>query len=391
MQELRALVSDLAKLEPGPPVVTLLLDIHWRDQHQRDRVRLFFEDRARQVRGKFAGTPDERAMAATLDVLDEWVGRLVNRDAWEDARGAVAVASAPRDLFTELAAPVPYEPALHVADRPVLAPIVEPLGMLRPAILVCVDSRSALLAEWRLGTTSGEVAVSGDVPGHHKRGGWSQLRYSRHIREHTALVWHEAARRLEALAGREPGGALVFFGQEPNARAFRRVLPGWLAARVVAMLPDPHDRTRMLHAAREAMEEDYVEREFALVHRLLHQAQAARAAVLGPQDVLEAVNERRVRMLALTPRFRPRGWVCRKCEALARESAGACPYCGGVLHPASLREELVRRCVRDGIDLRVIRDGGPLDAAHGLAGLLRQLPGEPAQAPGPETAVGAQL
>ena len=76
---------ELARVAPGPtPVVSVYLDTEWRDEQQRDRVRIFLKNELREAR-RADGTA--RAADVDLDWIEEQSGALLHPNAAEDARG----------------------------------------------------------------------------------------------------------------------------------------------------------------------------------------------------------------------------------------------------------------------------------------------------------------
>ena len=48
--DLKTKMAELARIEPSTPVVSVYLNTHWRDEHQRDRVRIFLKNALAQAR-----------------------------------------------------------------------------------------------------------------------------------------------------------------------------------------------------------------------------------------------------------------------------------------------------------------------------------------------------
>lgn len=387
MQDVRALLTELAGVEDGAPVVTLCLDTHWKDEQQRERVRIFFEERMREALHLFPKqTPEGQGIRRTLEQLRDWVEGLVNRDLHEDARGVYVAASADRDLFQEIILPEPLEMGMYIDTRPRVWPVLEAMSSAPSGLLVTVESPGADILEWRLGELVDEQQVERPIPNRHKRGGWQQRRLQRHVRHHIQMVWKECATLLQRLAQEWSDGPIVLFGQDMNIHGFRKMLPEWVNSRIVAHLPTRRDRKAKFDAAREALADETIARDFDLVHHILRQGLADRSGAVGLEDTLLALNERRVRMLALSRRFDQRGFRCTNCDGVWVSGATGCVFCESPTKPALLREEVSRRCLRDGVELHVVPDGGPLDAYRGIGTILRRLSGEEHQRLGPPSA-----
>jgi peptide chain release factor subunit 1 len=377
--DVRALVESLAQVEPGQPVVTLYVDARWRDEQQRERVRLFFSERAREARQLFGGRPD---LLVSVERLGQFVEALVNQDVMPDARGLMLVASEAHGLFELVEADAAFESAMFVDDEPRLYPLIEALVNERPALLATVESGAVELLELQRGRVVDGTRVEREVPRRHAMGGWSQRKFQRHVKEHIRVVWKEGAKLLERLAREDRTWALVLFGQEPSLRGFARELPAWLVQRVVGMRPLPHDRRTLLEEASSALDEERMSREFAAVHAILRQGLSERSGTVGLGDTLLAVNERRLRLLAVTHRFDARGYRCTGCDALWDAGATGCVFCGATTRLVHLREELVRRALLQGSEVVVVPEASPLNAYRGIGGLMRHLSGDEHQSLG---------
>jgi peptide subunit release factor 1 (eRF1) len=142
---------------------------------------------------------------------------------------------------------------------------------------------------------------------------------------------------------------------------FRRLLPPHVADRVrgainIRVTAPLHE---VLEAARQVREEWEHEEEQQLLSTLEEDRGRGRA-VVGPQSVIEAVREQRVRTLVYAYRATIPGGRCRSCETLYAEPlAPTCPACGGEM------EE-----IEDLLDLlasRVLHSAGGIEEVRGPA------------------------
>jgi peptide subunit release factor 1 (eRF1) len=98
-------------------------------------------------------------------------------------------------------------------------------------------------------------------------------------------------------------------------------------------------------------------------------------AVVGPDDVVLAVNEGRVNALFVEEDFERRGFQCDNCGALGPdvEAAEICPFCAGDLRAVqNLREALVARTIAAGGRVEIVPHEQRLHSYRGVAALLRQ-------------------
>lgn len=372
----REAIERLARLPDGPPVVTAYLDATWRDEQQRDRVRLFVRERVREARASFAGHPSWTGLDRTLSDVEAFVAELVQQAVMPNARGVMLVASAERGLFEVLNVDAELRQSFYVDSKPRLSELIEAYALQRPAIIACVETGHVELLEMSAGFVLEEHTIERDVPKRHAQGGWEQRKLQRYVKDHIQLVWKEGARRLEELARQDDARSIVLFGQETNVSGFKRELPPWLVARVAGHRPWVRERRAVLQAAREVLDEERARVEFAAVHRILRQGLSDRTGTVGIADTLMAIDEQRVRVLAMSRRFDAMGYRCRTCDALWEAGATGCVFCGGECSLVNLREELTRRVVAQGAELVITPDTSALDAYRGIGALLRHLTGD---------------
>jgi peptide chain release factor subunit 1 len=284
-------------------------------------------------------------------------------------------ASVNGDLLREYSIPEPLEQAFYVDSHPRLFPLMKVTSRDIPALLVPVDSHGADILEWRLGEVASRGSVERNIPPRHKSGGWSQRKLARNLARIIHDVWKECAEVLDQLLLQNGDLAIVLFGQETNVRNFEALLSTRVRGHIIGMRPQPPHESAMRQAAAEIIGEESVARDFALVHHILRQGLAERHGTAGLDQTLIASNERRVRLLTLSSRFDVSGYLCHTCGGLWRTGATGCVFCGAPTETVPLREELTRRCLREGGDVRIVPEGGPLEAYGGVGSLLRHLTG----------------
>lgn len=389
MTDVQRFLEEFAAIGDGPPVVTLYLDCAWRDEHQRERVRLFFRERSRDAERLFADGPQLSSVLDTLEELGAWVDRLVNQEIHPDANGVCLVASAPRGLLRAAVVSDPLPMAMYVDTRPRLAPLVEAVTSVGHAFLVVVGQTGAQILELLGGEVVEESAIEREVGRIHRKGGWSSHKIQRNVRDHIRGVWRESADLLTRLVKGASEPAIVLFGQEPALRAFQKLLPREVLAHVVDQRPAAPTRSELLASARAALRDERLARDYDEVHRVVGAALSGGSAVVGLRPVLEASNERRIHELVLEQSFDALGFLCSSCGALAHAGGTGCVYCGAMTRVVPLREELVRRCLLEGASIRVVVGGTSLEPYRGVGALLRHVGGESRYRPGPSPGLNA--
>lgn len=230
-------LARLAAMGPGAArMLSVYLDTRWADEHQRQRVRLFLEHEIRAARA----TPEGARLAADLDWIAEQGRRLVAQESARGARGVALFACASRGVREVFRVEVPFGPRFVVSDAPFVTPLAAAVEDVPESLVVFVDGRSARLIPFGVEGTDEGVTLESEVPGHHRRGGWSllaQSRYQRHVREHRGRHFEAVAGTVAHIVESRPVTRIVVAGTPRNAAAFRTHLPPALAARVVGPVP----------------------------------------------------------------------------------------------------------------------------------------------------------
>jgi peptide subunit release factor 1 (eRF1) len=150
----------------------------------------------------------------------------------------------------------------------------------------------------------------------------------------------------------------------------------------VALVSSAAEVLEVVRAANRNVEREAEER---LVTELI-EAHGRGMAALGLEAVLQAVNEKRVRLLVIGEGLRLSGGECGRCALVLSEPLpAACPACGGGPHPLP---DLAAR-----LEDEVLRQGGRIEEVRGAAaGALAPHAGIVARVryPQPAEAVGAR-
>src|SRR5581483_11731961 len=120
------------------------------------------------------------------------------------------------------------------------------------------------------------------------------------------------------------------------------------------------------------VEEDEKRCERDALDRLTAGVGSGGRGVGGPEDTLEALNERRVQTLLLEPSFDRPGSRCRACGLLMLESDGACPVDGGPLEELEhVREGAIEAALAQGGDVMIVSRYPDLGFLQGIGAILR--------------------
>jgi hypothetical protein len=375
MTDLDGTLAELAKLRGGTePIVTLYLDVRWRDEQQRERVRVFVQDRSRRILGHYAdGTPGRDALARTLAKVRGFVEGLTAQ-AYEESRAGVALfACESLGLWRPLFFARPFPDELCANGVPHLSKLARLAAEVAPAAVVVPSPDGADIYEVRLAEVEVVRHVHGVPP---------LPPDQRRTDEWTRRDQRAAAAVLGGFVERAPHASVVLVGPARGVAAFERELPERVAARVAARVPRPPEWAQS-DGMRKACVRSLAEQALRasrdggrpLVDGVLGEALRGGLGVVGPDDVVLALNEGRVHTLVVEEDLEQTGWRCDNCAALGAdvEAAEVCPFCGGDLRAVqALREALVAKALAEGGRVEVTGHENRLHSFRGVAALLRQ-------------------
>ncbi|MFL5261642.1 MAG: hypothetical protein ACJ79L_04445 [Anaeromyxobacteraceae bacterium] len=399
--ELRRALADLCELRSdAEPIVTLYLDTSWTDEKQRERSRLYVQEAARQAVDHHSAHPQLEALRRTLDRLVRLGAERHGQESDGAVRGLAVFACESLGLWKVLESPRPFRSELRVDGRPHLMQLARLFDDVEPAVVAFVHDRGAQIYEVALGAIVNEATIEGAVPRRHGQGGRvrggasaspngtsggatleRESKNQRHIEEVIQRVRREAAEFLRQLWERDPRAHVVLVGTNEKVAAFERELPERIRERVLARLPRPPSKgawtasgvSGVIQSVVRKIAEHELASEAKQVEHAIGEAMRGGLAVLGPEDVVLAVNERRVHRLILEEDFERSGWRCRNCGALGMNHDEVCSFCQGSLARVdALGEELVGRVLAEDGEVEVVAHTNRLHSYKGVAALLRQ-------------------
>jgi hypothetical protein len=395
MTDLDGVLGELARLRSGSePIVTLYLDVRWHDEQQRERVRLCVREKSRAILGHYADdAPGRPALARTLDKIEGFVEGLTDQAYEANRDGCALFACEGTGLWRPLFFARPFDDELCADGIPHLGQLARLSERQRPVLVVVPSLEGADIYEVRLGEVDVEASVRGPVArsdterlnagtAQARRESEREARIERRQEEWARRNRQAAAAQVTLLFDRMPGARIILVGTAESSAAFARELPDRVRAALAAKVPLPRAwassggirRNGVRELTREILGDghDGAVRE---VDRVVGEAMRGGVAVVGPDDVVLAVNQGRVHTLVVEEDFERRGFSCDNCGALGPdvEAAEICPFCAGELRAVqNLREALVARTLAGGGRVELVRHEHRLHSYKGVGAFLRQ-------------------
>jgi peptide chain release factor subunit 1 len=298
---------------------------------------------------------------------------LLQNDLPTEGAHAVAVfAGNGAGLLEVLALPRPVPSRVAIGRSPLVGPLAR-LERRERWCVTLVGRRDARIFRGSPESLREMKQIHDLVFGQHDQGGWSQARYQRGIEKEKDDHLKHTAEALMKQFKRRPFERLILGGPREVTADFEPKLHGYLSERLAGRIEVDVDRAtpgQVLERVRPLLEKFEEERESAALERL---GEGGRAA-LGLDDVLRALNERRVECLLLDERFDAPGASCPECGWLGAGGERTCPVDGRELEQLEdLTEAAIELTLQQSAEILGVRRRREEleERAGGVAALLR--------------------
>lgn len=293
-------------------------------------------------------------------------------------KGLALISSMANNLWRAYNVNVPVKNELVVDKTPYTKPLLEILDNYQSYAVLLVDKESARIFKVHLG---GIVEYSGvhtpDIPGRHKKGGWfalSQNHYERHIAFHIGMHLKEVVEKLESFLSGEYIGRIIIGGSEETVSMVKGMLHRTVLDRVIGiakveMFARPDEVLRRVEPIVSAYEK---KKEEEMVETLIAKALKNENAVLGLDNVVNALQQQRVMKLVFVKDYKASGYSCSSCGYLGVQKVDPCPYCKGKMDAVDYMVDLAgEKAIQQNAFVEVVSESRKLMDAGGIGAFLR--------------------
>ncbi len=378
--DMRNEIKKLARLgEVSYPFFSLYLNTKWDDEQQRERIRLFIKNQLRRAYDQFKDREDWRnALTKDEQQIEKYVEGLVRRVYNEEMNGMAIFSCSGTGTFLTYPSIIPFENEWFISDLPILRPLVRLSSQYQNTLVVMVDTDSARLFEVSLEGLMAESSIESYVPGRHDQGGWAQMRYQRHIKDHMDKHHKEVAEQLTELFDSGIWKRLVIIGQDRILANFKIFLP----ERVKQQITDSFsmdfskERSKVLGRVFERLLQKEKKEVNHQIQALKERTPQGGLVTLGLNRTLEALNAGQVHTLYLQTSFSLPGGKCRRCSSLVvnhspGHSSNPCPLCKGEVKSIDLGEEMTRSVLCQDGEVKWTEENEVLKEHDGVCASLR--------------------
>ncbi len=377
-QAARRLV-DRRPAHPRHRVISLYLDLDPERfataPARASQIRSLIDGAAREVDRMSELEHDE--LIALREDLERVRDYLFSREPpFKGARALAVFCSSRDELFETVQLPRPVEGRVVIEHSPYVEPMVAATGQRRWCALL-VSRRDARMFTGPADALEERRSFHDDVHGQHDQGGLSQPRYERSVEKEVDDHLRRVAELLDRSCRRDRFDRLALGGPPEIVPRLQGMLSdevrGSLADGRVEVDVASANAAQVQAALAPLAEQDDKRLESEALDRLRAGVGGSGRGVGGPEDTLQALNERRVEKLLLAPDFDGHGHRCPACGLLTVEvSDGRCPADGSELEDVEhLREAAVEAALAQDAEVMVVRHHPDLGPFRGIGALLR--------------------
>jgi peptide chain release factor subunit 1 len=297
---LEKIIDELAAFEPVElPVVSLYLNAQANENGRQDFERFLRKEFTERARTFPANSPERESFERDVERINEYLRDEVR----PETNGVAVFACAGADDFfqaVQTAAPIEAH-RLYIYNQPHLYPLARLEGQYpRYAVLVADTNRARLFVFGRGKALSADEIQNVKTKGT-KVGGWSQMRYQRHLEQYHLQHAKEVAEQLEQIVREDNIEHIILAGDEVIIPMLKEQFPKSVTEKIVDVLSldinaPEHE---VLAESLEAMREHDAESDAEKVEQLIDAYRAGGLAVVGSTDTLEALAMGQVEELVI--------------------------------------------------------------------------------------------
>ena len=294
-------LDELAAFEPtGYPFISLYLNLQ-PDQHGRDNFESFVR---KELKAKAKSFPADSLELVSFNRDKARIEDYLRNDIRPSANGlAIFACAGANDYFkaVQLTAPLKRHD-LHVNERPHLYPLARVIDQYPRYVALLADTNSARLFVFGLGKILGKEEMQHVKLARTQVGGWSQMRYQRHVDNFHLQHAKEVVEVLDRVVREEAVEHIILAGDEVIIPLLREQLPDRLSEKVIDVLrldikTPEHE---VLQATMDSLREHNLHTDAEKVRQLFDEYRAGGLAVVTWKDTVTAIERGQVDELLLS-------------------------------------------------------------------------------------------
>lgn len=367
------ILRKLAEVEAvDAPFISVYLNAE-PNQHGRDDFDVFLKKQLSEHQDDYEEHTEDR------ENFDRDVKRIADYAKKIDASAngvAIFACAGADDFFQTIEFDVPFEnDRFFVFDKPHLFPLAKLIDRNPRFAVVLADSNMARIYVFQHGRILEGEDVENEKFNRSEVGGWSQMRFQRHIDELRKQHFKEVVDELDKIVREENITRVVLAGNEEVAIPLvREELTSFLEDKIVGTIRLPIDtpENEILDEAETAVNQNNTLTDKEKIDELFDQNYDEGLGVTGVADTLKALENGQVQELFLSAKFDEIEYdeneIKKILENYAPGNEGETP---SVKESRQIADELLRLALYSAEQIRFIEDENLLEEVGGVGALLR--------------------
>ncbi len=273
---------------------------------------------------------------------------------------------------------IPLRNSLVIDKIPFLKPLFSILSNYPKYAILLVGKDTARIFIVHLGeiVEYRKIHTEG-VPGKHKKGGWfalSQDHYERHIDYHVTLHLKDVLERFDSFLSSENVEGIILGGSEEALSMVKDMIGKNIMDKVIGETGVEMFATKdeVLKKVEPIISSYIKKKREEEVEILINDALKNLNAVLGVDDVMNALEEKRVMRLYVIENLMVSGYYCRRCGFVTTQRLEVCPYCNSIPeNKDNIIELAMEKAIEQDAMVEVVSTESRLREYGGVGALLR--------------------
>jgi Peptide chain release factor 1 (eRF1) len=373
MQSISELIELLSIFEPiGLPVISLYLNAQ-PDEHGHDHFHTFVRNELRERANTFqSGSPERQSFDRDAERITSYLDDEVR----PSANGiAIFACSGAGDFFEAVQLDAPIENnRLFVYDQPHLYPLARLIDQYPRYAVLVANTNSARVFVFGRGAKLDSEEVKNKKTNRTKVGGWSQMRYQRHLANYHLHHAKEVIEVLERVVRDDKAEHVILAGDDVIIPLLREQMPQQIADKVidVVSLDINAPEHEIFETSMESLREHDSQTDAEKVSRLLDEYRGNGLAVVGVANTLTALSNGQADDLLISAAPGEITYDEGKVkEVLAAYGVGEGEASIDVSEPRIVADELVKRAQASAATVTFIEDASLLADVGGVGATLR--------------------
>jgi peptide chain release factor subunit 1 len=304
----------------------------------------------------------------------EKILHFINYEFDAKAKGLAIFSCSPLKLWQVYPLPQRIKGRLVIDSDPYTRPLVRFFDENEKHFIAMVDRKKARLFSMYAGILNERKEVYDEVQGRHKKGGWSQARFQRHVDDQATKHLQNVSALLYDVYKAEKFDHLILGGPQESRTIFKNILHSSLQKNIVGEVDLGIDESfvEIQEAIKKVIDDFEVKQSKQYVKRLFERLGKNHLAVAGLKKTVAMLNQARIHTLMVKQDLSLQGFKCMHCETPFVDKIEKCELCNKKVSPTSdIIDEIVEKTMEMNGEVKFIKTSKELDKVGGIAALLR--------------------